>query len=181
MAKLKRFSFSAKSNQTPEIISASAVTIPASSSSVWLGGAPPLIFEDHIGGAALSPSAVESLTVASNGGENATAWQTIDDGTDSSSASDQLDELRMQGTGIAGVAADQASADGDGDDNGNGKVVVRGCIGDVRLKLVDDSGAGNIGVGCSAEVTRELFLSCCDLRDFVILLRLESFCYLVVT
>lgn len=167
MAKLKRFSFSSKSQPTPDIAAAAATTLSSSvsSSSSWLAGSPPLIFDDHIGGgvssAGVAGAAADSLILVGDGDESGGGWHANDDGRVSPPASDQLDELREDG----GVEGDKAHVDGDdnGDDNdnGHGKVVVRGCMGDLCLKLVDDCGGSSSGMGCSAEVL-------CRITHFVV-------------
>jgi hypothetical protein len=173
MAKLKRFSFSSKSNSSQDLAAAPAPPPPppssssSASSSSWLGGVPPLIFDDHISSgasaAAAAAAAADSHASGGDGVEGAAEWSARDDGGGLDSVPDQLDDLRLEGAGVSGGLQEQATG-GVEDGDTLGKVVVRGCIGDVCVRLVDDSdGAGG---GCSVEVSaRNRRVSGCLMRD----------------
>jgi hypothetical protein len=155
MAKLKRFSFSSKpkSSQPDAAAPATAAAAAAAaaapvSTSLWLGGAPPLIFDDHVGSnstpaaaAAAAAGNCDAETIDENGAE----WNCEEEARGLDIAPDQLEDLRSSRGGDEGGT-------GSGEDGGDGKVVVRGCIGDVSVVVVDDSNGGGRQCGCSVEV-----------------------------
>lgn len=154
MAKLKRFSFSGKSKSAQGDASSAAaggMVVPAAAAPVtgssWLGGGPPLIFDDHISRDTAAAAYIE--TAGDDGDETCAQWCADEEGKALYAAPEQLDDLRRTESEDSG-GLDGGS--GGGDDDWHGKVVVRGCIGDVCVKVVDDDDDDGVGKGCSAEV-----------------------------
>ena len=158
MAKLKRFSFSGKSKSAQGDASSAAgggmvppvATAPVKGSS-WLGGGPPLIFDDHI--SRDTAAAADTETAGDDGDETCAQWSADEEGKTLYAAPEQLDDLRRtESEGSGGLEGGGGGVVGGGDDDWHGKVVVRGCIGDVCVKVVDDDDDDGVGKGCSAEV-----------------------------
>jgi hypothetical protein len=92
-------------------------------------------------------------------------WDVADERDGLVASSKQLDALRSMTNGADCTAASNAASD----DNWHGKVVVRGSIGDVCFKLVDDGVCNHLHSGstrCSAEVIlcfHCVSLNCCSM------------------
>jgi hypothetical protein len=168
MAKLKRFSFSSKSKSSQGdasdaaaaaaggnvgggggggVMAASAARSHVTSSS-WLGGGPPLVVDDHISSDAAAAAAADPETVTYDGEETISQWNAEEEPKGMYVAPDELDDLRRGA--VEGSEGSEAAGCSDG--SAHGKVVIRGCVGDVCVTVVDDGEEDGVGKGCSAEV-----------------------------